>query len=381
MIPLGTTARFDVNRLPELYRVSEERLALAKRRQVAVWKGERPDRWPIAFSAPLTPAQAEIPDPNLQEAFCDVDLMLCSQVRSACSVANACSDAVPSIRGNYGVGTLLACIGLEQEVFPDKMPWPKQHLSRAQIAALEPDDIRIQGTFARGLHFMRRAREIMGDALPVYCMDTQGPLDLAHLIMGDDLFYALYDDPPFVHHLLELCLELGIRAHTWMKEISGEPLGHLYHSNALYAENMGIRICEDTTAIVAPRAIEQFAMPYTRRLAQHFGGAWVHYCGRNDYLTAAVCAIPEVRGINFGHIPGHEFDHPFEKDLRLCQEAKKVYWGSWPRLPGESGKDYLDRMFRWASQGCLIPSGDAALGGKEGFPSVEAALDYWYSRP
>lgn len=60
--------------------------------------------------------------------------------------------------------------------------------------------------------------------------------------------------------------------------------------------NAGIRLCEDSTAIVGPAAIEAFALPYTRRLAQRFGGAWVHYCGRNDALTAAA--------LDFWYAPG-----------------------------------------------------------------------------
>ena len=120
-------------------------------------------------------------------------------------------------------------------------------------------------------------------------------------------------------------------------------------------------------------------MPYTRKLASHFGGAWIHYCGRNDWLTEAACSIPEIRGINFGHIPGQEHDHCFADDMQRCATTKKVYWGDWPRLAGESGGQYLERLHHWASQGCLIPSGNAALG-ENGFRGVEEALDYWYSR-
>ena len=101
---------------------------------------------------------------------------------------------------------------------------------------------------------------------------------------------------------------------------------------------MGIRICEDTTAIIGADSIEEFAMPYTQRLARHFGGGWVHYCGRNDNLTEAVCRIPEIRAINFGHIPGHEHDHIFEEDMARCLKYGKVYNGDWPRRPEESGR-------------------------------------------
>jgi hypothetical protein len=375
----STCLAFDVRTLPSLFRVEPRRIALARQRQAALFRRQTPDAWPIAFSAPLNPAQKAIPAPNYKQAFDDADLMTCAQVRAACGIANAHSDAVPSIRANMGTGTLLACLGLEQEVFPDKMPWLQRHLTKEQISHLTPDDIRICGTFERGLDYMRRFQAIMGDALPVYCMDTQGPLDLAHLLMGDDLFYALYDDPPFVHHLMSLCLELGIKAHTWMKAVSGEPHDSQHHGNELYAENMGVRICEDTTAILGPDCIRDFALPYTQRLARHFGGAWVHYCGRNDHVTEAVCQIPEIRGINFGFVPGHEHDHIFEEDMERCRKYNKVYIGGWPKRPGETGKNYLRRMHRWAVQGCLFPHGNAALGGEDGLATVPEALDFWYN--
>lgn len=371
---------FNIENLRDLYTVDRDRIELAKARQAAVFRGEKPDKWPVLLGARLTDEQKAIPNPNYKEAFDDIDMMLCQQMRGACSAANGQSDAVPSVRGNYGVGVLLAVLGLEQLTFPDKMPWPHDHLSKEQIAALSVDDIKVQGAFARGLDFMRRHMEIMNGEPPIYCMDTQGPFDLAHLIMGDEIYYAIYDDPPLVHHLLEFCLALNIRAHEMMKEISGEGHNECYHSNGLYADNMGVRICEDTTVLISPDAIQEFAMPYTQRLAQHFGGAWVHYCGRNDHLTRFICEMPEIRGINFGHIPGHMHDHPFEDDMQICADTGTVFFGNWPIYDNESGEDYLQRMYEWSEQGALIPQVNPALSGSTPMPSTESVLDFWYSR-
>jgi hypothetical protein len=369
---------FKVDQLRELYVVDRDRVELAKKRQAAVFRGEKPDKWPAWLGVSLTEEQKQIPNPNLQEAFNDIDLMICQQVRQACFGASSGSDIVPSVRGNYGVGVLLAMLGLEQLTFPDKMPWPQDHLDKDQIATLSVDDIKVQGTFARGLDFMRRHMEIMQGEPAIYCMDTQGPFDLAHLFMGDDIFYAIYDEPGLVHHLLEFCLALNIKAHELMKEISGEGHSECYHGR-LYGNNMGVRICEDTSALISPESIQEFVLPYTQRLAQHFGGAWVHYCGRNDHLTRFVCELPEIRSINFGHIPGNVHDHPFEVDMQLCADTGTVYQGHWPRFDDESGKDYLQRMYRWSEQGVLIAELSDALGGENPMPSREAVLDHWYS--
>ncbi len=371
---------FKVEELKNIYTPDTGRIETAKKRQTAVWEGRKPDALPVIAFGDLTEEQEKIPRYNHKEAFYNSDFMLCNNVRAALTAANSGSDAVPSMRANMGTGMTLSCLGLEQEVFEDKMPWLKQHLSKKQISRLSPDDIRIQGTFERALNHMRRFKEVMDDAVPVFCPDTQGPFDLAHLILGDDLFLECYDDPPFVHHLLELCLALGIKTHTWAKEVSGEPRDRLYHGNYLYAENMGIRICEDTTVLLNAEQIETFALPYTKRLAAHFGGAWVHYCGRNDHLAKAVLGLPEVRGINYGHIPGHVHELPFERDMEWVDKAGKVYIGPWPRFDEETSRDYLKRMHRWASAGSLIPhiNGGGLTEGPGAFSSLEEALDFWY---
>ena len=370
---------FDISELRGLYQIDKERLALAENRQKAVWYCRKPDAWPLLLNAPLTTEQARIPAPDFKRAFLDQELMLCSQMRGACAAANAKTDAVPSIRSNLGTGICLSTIGLKQSLFSDKMPWLLQHLTLEEAGKLTPDDIKIQGDFETGLEHMRFFRKAMDDAVPVYCMDTQGPFDLAHLMVGDDLFYAIHDDPPLVHHIMEIALEIGIRTHTWMKKVSGEGLSEIYHGNGLRADNMGIRICEDTSAIVGRKAQEEFALPYSASLARYFGGAWIHYCGRNDDLTAGILAMEDVRGINFGHIPGHEHDHPFEEDMAAIAESGKVYYGSWPRRLGETGREYLRRLHVWAAMGALIPHGEAAMCGEDGFEDVDAVLDYWYS--
>ncbi len=371
-----TRKKFDFTLIERFIRPDCDIIQRAKKRQAAVWRKETPDQWPIHIGAPLTEEQASFPSADIQEAFNDKDAMLFSQLRMTLGVINSKSDAVPSIRVNFGTAVLLSCFGLEQQIFPDKMPWLKDHLSKQEIADIQPEDISFKGSFARALEMMTYMQEKIGDRIPVYCLDTQGPFDLAHLLFGDDIFLALYDDPDFVHHLLKICTTLNIKAHEAMKTINGERPNQQYHGNGLYAETMGVRICEDTTVMLSPEMIEIFSVPYIQKVADHFGGAWVHYCGRNDHLTESICAIPSVRGINFGHIPGKEYDHPFSQDMERCLKTGKVYFGNWPRFPKESGKAYLERMFSYSRQGCLIPNTNAAIDG-ETIHCSDDALTFW----
>jgi hypothetical protein len=375
-----TSTAFDPFALRQLYQVDQARLELARKRQSAVWQGKKPDAWPIILSGTLTARQEQIPTPDFATAFNHPAMMLCQQMRPACALANAGSDGVPSIRANTGTGTLLACFGLEQQVTPDQMPWLQEHLTLEQAGQLSPDDINLAtGTFARALEHIAFYREVMGEQIAIYCVDTQGPFDLAHLLLGDQIFYAMHDDPPLMHHIMELCLQLYIRCTEKVKGLTGEKTTSMVHGNSLYLPNAGVRICEDTTTIIGAAAVAEFALPYTRRAAAHFGGAWVHFCGRCDDLAGLLCQCPEVIGINYGIVPGKEDDFDFDREMDRMAEAGKVYHGSLPRKPAESGAAYLRRLHRYAKRGCLIPAGNAAVSDQDGFASARDALDFWYS--
>ena len=58
----------------------------------------------------------------------------------------------------------------------------------------------------------------------------------------------------------------------------------------------------------------------------------------------------------------------FKQDMDLLHKSGKVYVGRWPLYPGESGKDYLDRVCKYAALGAIVPAGDEALG-NNGFAS------------
>ena len=252
-------------------------------------------------------------------------------------------------------------------------------MSVEEAKKLTVDDIKIQGTFARALEFIDFFREIMDDRIDIFVPDTQGPFDLAHLLLGDEIYYLLYDDPDVMHHILDVCTELYIRTTRAAKKAIGEPLGCSTHSMRLYSPTAGVRVCEDTTTIIGRESIEAFAMPYTLRIAEEFEGAWIHYCGRCDALRDLLCECDNVKGLNYGIVPGKEDDFDFEKEMDVLAGHGKVYYGNIPRKPAESGEDYLRRIHGYSRSGCLIPIGDAAVGGETGFQNVEQALDFWYS--
>lgn len=83
----------------------------------------------------------------------------------------------------------------------------------------------------------------------MYLPDTLGPFEIAHSVYGDNLFYEIYDDPKFV-------------------------------------------------------------IPYDKRTLKAFGGGFVHYCGKHEYLLEAYLQLDELRAINLGNPEMYEFNSP-----------------------------------------------------------------------
>ena len=312
----------------------------ARQRQVAVWKNQPVDRLPLLFGVPTGLNGQRY---NLEECYFDKEKMLIEALHESISFLESPGDAVPSVRVNTGTGTLATVFGLNQEVFPDKMPWLHENLSKGQISAFEPDlfeDVSDAGVMPMVLEYQRFFQGNLPPHVGVFLSDTQSPFDIAHLVRGTDIFTDMYDDPPFVHHLLELTTTVYINATKAMKENLGESFDEAHHIGGLYIANGAVRVCEDTPVILSPGLIDEFVLPYTERALGAFGGGYVHYCGRNDHLFKMAAQIPVAHGFNFGM--------PEQQDMQLVMDEllarDKVYYGEWTRKPDEPLAIYFERI-------------------------------------
>ncbi len=317
------------------------RLALGRTRQGVVSRAERPDYLPICFNV-AAQGRDRFPKYNMKEEFHNPAVMLFNQLWAVMSLHESCGDGLPSVRANVGTGFLPTLFGLRQQVFEDKMPWLKEHLSKEQISKFTvPDDVSGLGLMPHVRKCIDYFKARQDGKFAIYLPDTQGPFDVAHLVRGDDIFTDVIDDPPFVHHLMNLCVEIYIKATKCLKEWIGEPATSCHHGNNLYMDRGGVRCCEDSTTLLSPRLIDEFAAPYIEKALAAFGGGWVHYCGDNKrLLDALIECVPHAHGINFGNPERHDFD----EILPRLAAAGKFYFGGIPKKNGETTETYFRRV-------------------------------------
>jgi len=303
--------------LPEMRYIEAELLPMLRERaakheqsaqkQLRQWRGEK-GVCSLLLSVNDLPEIQALPVYNYEEIHYDPEKMFVNELRGALSSALADGDAVPSVRANVGCGALCTLLGgLKQSFFPDKMPWLLDHLSIDQLKELTAEDIKESSEFKAGLEQMKYMKEMLaGTGISLYPMDLQGPIDMAHLLMGNEFFYALYDDPDAVHHALELSVACDIYGMEKSFEII-QPKDYVCHYNGLVLPaETPLKISEDTSTLLCADHINEFMVPYTEKLLERFGGGYIHYCGDNRHLLEIVPAIKKNIGLNFGNPERHD---------------------------------------------------------------------------
>jgi hypothetical protein len=229
--------------------------------------------------------------------------MLLSQLRAP-FIHNQIGDYHPlNIRCNYGTVIMPSIFGVGYQLTETSLPWAHHLRSRRNVERLVargmPDlESGLGGPCFETLRYyqeMLSGYPRLSEAISIYHPDMQGPFDVAHLIWGPDILYALYDCPELVHALLSLVTKTYA---AWMrrwKDLAGED--NVFTTHWSFYIKGGIMLRNDTPVMLSRAHYEEFVKPYDQELLDEFGGC-MHYCGRGDAFIASMCDSPNLYGVN-----------------------------------------------------------------------------------
>ena len=303
--------------LPEMRYIEGELLPMLReraakheksaRKQLRQWKGEK-GVCSLLLHVTDAPEMERLPVYNDEEIHYGVEKMFVTQLRAALTSALADGDAVPSVRANVGCSALCTLYGgLKQTFFPDKMPWLLEHLTPEQLMELTVESIEESEEFKLGMEQMRDMKEMLkGTGIGLFPIDLQGPIDMAHLLLGNEFFYLLYDEPEVIHHALDLSVAADIYGMEKSFEII-EPGDWVCHYNELVLPAATpLKVSEDTSTLLCEEHLAEYMKPHTERLLAHFGGGYIHYCGDNKHLLKMAPHLKNSIGLNFGNPERHD---------------------------------------------------------------------------
>ncbi len=240
------------------------------------------------------------------EAFRDPEEMLINELAGVYAGARLRDDRMYTIRANYGVGTVASMFGCSTSLTMNNMPWCEPLSDAELLDALERGVPEMTaGLGGRVLETERFYLDTLAEhpnltkAVHVFVCDTQGPFDIAHLVMGHRIYTEIYDNPDLVHRLLDLATDTYIRFTRAQKEVVGESDGWSYHS--MMKIRGGVRICEDAPTNISAESYKEFCRPYNERVLTALDGGWVHYCGKGYQIFPPLISTPGLCGVNFGN--------------------------------------------------------------------------------
>lgn len=268
--------------------------------------------------------------PYLQ-TFEDMEKMMVNQLLVPCGAAQIKDHTLPMIRANYGVGTLPSLFGLNCRIVNNNLPWVDHVGTLEEIKRIIEHgipDMRA-GLGARVFDTHNYYNEQLAKypkcqaLIPVYHPDLQGPFDIAHLIWGSDIYYALYDEPDVVHELMELVTLTYIQ---FMKEIkktiNDEENGFNFHWGTLYKGSILIR--DDSPVNISKEMYEEFVKPYDQKILDAFGPGSIHFCGRADQWVFSMMECRGLEALNFGQPPKLKFGFDFLEKIYGKAKEKKI---------------------------------------------------------
>ncbi len=175
--------------------------------------------------------------------------------------------------------------------------------SPADLAKLRPSPFE-RTDFQRGIDIYRRVQKAYGGTLFTRTPDFQGPMNTLALIMDQtELMCAFYEAPQAIHaaldHITDILIEFVGR---YVRTIGpGLVVGNSWPYLSLPA-TMGISITQDYMPLMGPDVYAEFEIPRLKRIADKFGGVWIHCCGvYRQHLQVLRNSGFKIRGLELAY--------------------------------------------------------------------------------
>jgi hypothetical protein len=206
----------------------------------------------------------------------------------------------PNIKPNQGINIIAAAFGCECRVNDEADPWVKcliREENAEDVYKLSVPDPLSNPAFVQAWKHVEALQQ--RSSIPLRVINVPSPLVSASLIWDYTSFIeATLSYPDEVHALLEKVTEATI---LYVREMF-KRITNLYgvsHEFWYVPREVGIRVSDDTAALLSPDLYREFGVKYNAMLAKEFGGIVVHSCGNVQNVVEAMVEIPGLRGLDF----------------------------------------------------------------------------------
>ena len=190
-----------------------------------------------------------------------------------------------------GTGTLAPSFGI---TLSDEFETPTCSRPLDELLAEPPPDPAASGLLAEIRARIELIKANLPDCFKIILPDTQGPFNLAHMIIGEQAFTAPFTDPDKFGRMMDRITTFWIETRRNLVRWIG--------SDRLACPDRFPWIRECSVNLISPRMYKEFVLPYDLRIAEAFGPLRIHTCSGPHVFRATLGLLPEVVETECGFI-------------------------------------------------------------------------------
>lgn len=273
-----------------------------------------------------------------EEAFVDPYKMMYNELLKTCGGSIYSSVKIKDyfpfhIRSNHGIGIIASLFGLNYRIVNDNMPWMEHLSNRKEVKEIVSNGLpRLEkGLGEKVIETHKFYLEKLdkypkcSKAIKVSQPDLQSPFDTAHLIVGSDIFYMVYENPKLLHDLLSLITKTYEKFRGYVDNIIKDKAKNdmMYVHGGIYP---GKIIIKDDTAIttLSPEMYQEFSWKYNKKLFKKFSGSW-HSCGKIDKWVYDIIDADNLLAVNYGNPEMQDIEKVLNEKRKL--DIAIISWG------------------------------------------------------
>ncbi|MFH0797351.1 MAG: uroporphyrinogen decarboxylase family protein [Candidatus Omnitrophota bacterium] len=196
-----------------------------------------------------------------------------------------------------GTGFMPAGFGIKISPNPSYPGGVEKHLTIEEIEKIKVPEPEKEERFKKLKEKIDFYLEYTPEDFKIGLPDMQGPFNIAHSILGSEIFFLMKDKPEKVHFLMNLVTDYYIKCYqlfkNWIPESRWVPwIGSTK------------RIAECSSNLISKDLYKEFVAPYDRKLTDFWKGEIaIHTCSGSHVFEVTLEELPGVRYTECGIIP------------------------------------------------------------------------------
>ncbi|HEY3375890.1 MAG TPA: hypothetical protein VGL77_00215 [Armatimonadota bacterium] len=282
----------------------------------------------------------------------------------------------PVVNLGKGTGTLPSSFGIMLD--PALGFTPKGNRPMREVLAEGMPDPETSGIIPDMRADIEAVQRLTPEWVKIALPDMQGPFNIAHMILGDEVFFAPYEEPEefaaFLTMVTDFFIALHGRLQSWI-----EPARRV-----AFPQN-NCRVAECSVNMVSKDIYLEHVLPHDQRIATYYGRIAVHPCSGPHVFSATLDNLPNVVYTEAGYI-----EKAFAGSIRVADAmealgGRPIILGIGEELPADwdEAERTVQRYFDYAKTNPRLTFGFTGMYWKKGTEDQIRALhlrldQYWH---